>query len=69
MNGKEFGELIRTERIKKGITQTELAKMSGFTRVTVNYWEHQSRAITLENADRLLKALDMELTIGRTDKE
>lgn len=68
MNGKEFGELIRAERVKKGITQTELAKMSGFTRVAINYWEHQSRAITLENADRLLKALDIEVRIGKKNE-
>ena len=64
MNGKEFGELIRAERVKNGITQTELAKMSGFTRVAINYWERQSRTITLENADRLLKALGIEIKIG-----
>ena len=65
MDGKEFGELIRAERVKKGITQTELAKMSGFTREAINYWEHQNRAITLENADRLLKALNLEIKIGK----
>lgn len=65
MNGKEFGEIIRAERIKRGITQAELAKISGFTREAINYWEHQNRAITLENADRLLKALNLEIKIGK----
>ena len=68
MNGKEFGELIRAERVKKGITQTKQEKMSGFTRVAINYWERQSRAITLENADKLLKALEIEVRIGKKNE-
>ena len=68
MNGKEFGELIRAERVKKGITQKKKKKMSGFTRVAINYWERQSRAITLENADKLLKALEIEVRIGKKNE-
>lgn len=68
MDSINFTEFLRKERLKKGITQVELARRSGFTRTTINYWEHQQRSITLENADRLLKALGVQLIIGGKNK-
>ncbi len=63
-----FAEFLRKERVKKGITQEELARRSGFTRIAVSYWENEQKKITLQNADRLLKALGVQLTIGRKDE-
>lgn len=66
MDSVEFAEIIRAKRKKQGMTQAELAEKSGFTRVAINYWEHGTKSITLENAHKLLKALGAEITIGRT---
>lgn len=69
MNGEIFGKIIKAERERQGMTQVELARKSGFTREAISYWEHQNRAITLENADRLLKALGIEIIIGGKQNE
>lgn len=63
MNSVEFAEIIRAKRKKQGMTQAELAEKSGFTRVAINYWEYGKKSISLENADRLLKALGMKIII------
>lgn len=64
MNSRAFGEIIRSERIKRGITQAELAKKSGFTREAVSYWENGHKSISLENADKLADTLSIEIIIG-----
>lgn len=64
MNSRAFGEIIRSERMKRGITQAELAKKSGFTREAVSYWENGHKSISLENADKLADTLSIEIIIG-----
>ena len=64
MNSKAFGEIMRSERVKKGITQAELARKIGFTRESVCYWENGHKKISLENADKLANALGIEIIIG-----
>lgn len=61
MDRKQFGEILKQAREAKGLTKTELAGRSGFTLRAVQYWEQGRKSITLENAAKLLDAL--ELTI------
>ena len=59
-----IAEIIRKQRISQGITQRELAERSGFTLRSIQYWEKGTKSISLENADKLFKALGIEITIG-----
>jgi len=37
---KKQGEKLRTRRLQRGLSQDELAKQLGTSRVSVNYWEN-----------------------------
>lgn len=64
MNLCEIGKMIREERIKQGITEQELADMTGSTRRAIIYWEQGKRIPTLVYADKVLKALKKQLVLG-----
>lgn len=64
MYEQKFGKILQNERKKKGVSQQELAKMTGFTVRAISYWETGKRNITLENADKVLKALHASIVIG-----
>lgn len=68
MDKNLFSKILKTERESKGITKCALAEKSGFTRQAIHNWEKATDSISLENADRLLKALGVEITIGGKDK-
>ena len=67
MHIKEFSKILRENRKQRGISQNELAKKSGFTKRAIQYWEKGKKSISLENADRLLTALGVEIKIGKTE--
>lgn len=60
-----FGNVIKNERIKQGISQKKLAEAAGVTTRAIIYWENGQRKISIENADRILKALDITIKIGK----
>lgn len=64
MNNIKFGKFLQNERKSRGISQEELAKMTGFTKRAIQYWESGERSITLEHADIITKALDTTFCIG-----
>lgn len=64
MHEQRFDKILQNERKKKGVSQQELAKMTGFTVRAISYWETGKRNITLENADKVLKALHASIVIG-----
>jgi len=57
--------LIGEERKKKGITQKTLAEVSGISIKNIRGWEQGRNGITLENADKVFKALGVSVTIGK----
>ena len=65
----DFGKIIKEKREIKGISRMKLAELSGFTDRAIAYWEYGERQISLENADRLLKALGTTLSIGKEEKK
>lgn len=67
MHINEFAEILLKSRKQKGFSQSELAKKSGFTKRAIQYWEKGNKSISLENADRLLTALGVEIKIGKTE--
>lgn len=64
MGEQQFGKILQNERKRKGISQGELARMTGFTIRAISYWENGKRKMTLENADKVFKALHITVTIG-----
>lgn len=62
---ENIGLLIKQIRTKNNISRTELAKKAGCTRKAIEYWEKGQRTMSIENADKIFKALDISVTIGK----
>ena len=58
-----FGKALRAYRLKKGISQEELADLAGIHRTYVGDVERGTRNIALVNMTRLAAALDVPLSI------
>ena len=54
---KKFGEKVREQRIKKGLSQEELAELSGLHRTYISSLELGKRNVSLINIHALAKAL------------
>ena len=57
-----FGESIRNERLAKGLSQEELAARAGMHRTYVGMVERAEKNITLNNIEKLAKALGVPIT-------
>lgn len=64
---QKISKIIKESRKSQGLTQNELAKRAGFTRRAIQYWERSEQSISLENADKLLKVLGVEIKIGGSE--
>lgn len=64
----KIGKLIEKERIKNNISKAKLAEKVGCTSRSIDYWENGERSISLENADKIFKALGTTITIGNGSK-
>lgn len=62
-----IGETVKSERIKQGMSQKELAESAGVTTRSIIYWENGQRNMSIENADKIFKALHMNVTIGHSN--
>lgn len=56
---KKFGEKVRELRLKKGLSQEELAELSGLHRTYISSLELGKRNVSLINIYALAKALDI----------
>lgn len=62
----EVRELIKSERERQGISQRKLGRMAGCSGRIIALWEKGERkAITVDLADRILKVLNLSVTIGK----
>ena len=55
-----FGENIKKNREKKGLSQEELANIAGFARTYISLIERGKRNLSLMNICRFAKALDLK---------
>lgn len=62
-------ELILKGIRNKGISKAQLAKRIGCTSRAIEYWISGERTMSLENADKLFKALDLTICIGKRKNE
>lgn len=63
----EIGLIIAKERVKNNLSRGKLADKVGCTARAIEYWESGKRKISLENADKILKALNIKIIIGEGD--
>lgn len=63
-----IGKIIAKERIKSNISKAKLAEKVGCTSRAIDYWENGERSISLENADKIFKALGTTIVIGNGSK-
>ena len=58
----KFGRKVRGERDKLGFSQEELASRAGVHRTYIGMIERAEKNITLENIEKVAKALDLKLS-------
>ncbi len=60
----EIQQKIKEARVRQGISVRKFAKMMECTPRAVSLWDAGQRAITIEMADKALKALGLSAIIG-----
>ena len=60
---KVFGSNLRKYRIKKGLSQENLAELCGLHRTYISDIERFKRSISLENIQRIANALEIDTYI------
>lgn len=58
---EKFGDKVREERLKQGISQEELAARAGVHRTYIGMIERAEKNITLENIEKIAKALGIKI--------
>jgi len=58
----KFGKKVRGERDKLGFSQEELASRAGLHRTYIGMIERAEKNITLENIEKVAKALNLKLS-------
>ena len=58
----EFGKRVREERTKQGLSQEELANKADVHRTYIGMIERAEKNITLENIEKISKALNVKIT-------
>ena len=58
----KFGQKVRNERTKLGLSQEELASRAGVHRTYVGMIERAEKNITLENIQKIAGALNIKLS-------
>lgn len=57
----KFGKKVREERTRLGLSQEELASRAGVHRTYIGMIERAEKNITLENIQKIAKALEIPL--------
>ena len=57
----KFGQKVRAERQKQGLSQEELAEKAGVHRTYIGMIERAEKNITLLNIEKIAKALSLEI--------
>lgn len=56
-----FGKKVRDERLKRSLSQEELAARAGVHRTYIGMIERAEKNITLENIEKIAKALNLNI--------
>lgn len=63
-----FRKILLDEMKKQNLSDYDLSKKSGLTARAICHYRNGKRNPTLESADKLLKVLGINLTIGSEEK-
>jgi transcriptional regulator with XRE-family HTH domain len=58
---EKFGKKVRGERLRQGLSQERLATRAGVHRTYIGMIERAEKNITLENIEKIAKALNLNL--------
>jgi len=58
----KFGQKVREERARLGLSQEELASRAGVHRTYIGMIERAEKNITLENIEKIAKALGLSIS-------
>lgn len=58
---EKFGKKVREERLRKGLSQEKLATRAGVHRTYIGMIERAEKNITLENIEKIARALNLNL--------
>ena len=58
---EKFGKKVREERLKQNLSQEELASRAGVHRTYIGMIERAEKNITLENIEKIAKALKVNI--------
>ncbi len=58
---KKFGKRVKKERLKQNLSQEELAEKAGVHRTYIGMIERAEKNITLQNIEKIAKALHISL--------
>ncbi len=58
----KFGKKVSEERQRQGLSQEQLAAKAGVHRTYIGMIERAEKNITLENIEKIAKALDLNLS-------
>lgn len=56
----KFGQRVREERFKQGLSQEQLAELAGVHRTYIGMIERAEKNITLENIEKVANALKLK---------
>jgi transcriptional regulator with XRE-family HTH domain len=59
---EKFGQKVRDERIKQGLSQEELAVKAGVHRTYIGMIERAEKNITLLNIEKIAKSLGLSIS-------
>ena len=62
--GVHIGQVIREFRKRKGLTQTDLARLSCSTQHNISFWETGRQLPSVYSLVRIAHALDLEVKIS-----
>ena len=65
MKPQEIIDFIKTERIRKGLSKSRLAKESGLSRELIGKFELGKYSPKLSTIEKIGKALDLEIVIRK----
>ncbi|MDD9853797.1 MAG: helix-turn-helix transcriptional regulator [Deltaproteobacteria bacterium] len=57
----EFGQKVREERVRQGLSQEELAARAGVHRTYIGMIERAEKNITLESIEKIATALNLRI--------
>lgn len=60
----KVGEYLKEQREQQGISHAKLAKAAGVSKRSLIYWEQGERDMSVENADKVFRALGVSMRIG-----